>query len=285
MKSIFVSSTFKDMHEERDILHKRVIPELNEYAAQYGESVSLCDLRWGVNTEDLDSEEGSRKVLSVCLDEIDRCRPYMIVLLGERYGWIPEPETLREMEKTRAGMNLKDLEKSVTALEIEYGALGNKEQLAHTLFYFREFEGYVPEKYGREDALHERKLSELKERIRNLAGNRVHTYTVSWDAEKNTLKGLENFAEQITADLNELLKEEWKEYALLTPFERDQRLQWDFARQKSVQFRAREGLIDQYINKLNQGQNLLAISGASGSGKSTLIGRLAIRLQEEEQRV
>lgn len=58
MKSIFVSSTFKDMHEERDILHKRVIPELNEYAVQYGESVSLCDLRWGVNTEDLDNEEG-----------------------------------------------------------------------------------------------------------------------------------------------------------------------------------------------------------------------------------
>lgn len=71
----------------------------------------------------------------------------------------------------------------------------------------------------------------------------------------------------------------------MTPFERDQRLQWDFARQKSDQFRAREGLIDQYLNKLNQGQNLLAISGVSGSGKSTLIGRLAIRLQEEEQRV
>lgn len=285
MKSIFVSSTFKDMHEERDILHKRVIPELNEYATQYGESVSLCDLRWGVNTEDLDSEEGSRKVLSVCLDEIDRCRPYMIVLLGERYGWIPEPETLREIEKTRAGMNLEDLEKSVTALEIEYGALGNKEQLEHTLFYFREFEGTVPEKYGREDTLHERKLSQLKKRIRNLAGDRVRTYIVTWDTERNTLKGLEHFAEQMTADLKELLEEEWKEYALLTPFERDQRLQWDFARQKSVQFRAREGLIDQYLNKLNQGQNLLAISGASGSGKSTLIGRLAVRLQEEGKEV
>ena len=284
MKSIFVSSTFKDMHEERDILHKRVIPELNEYAAQYGESVSLCDLRWGVNTEDLDSEEGSRKVLSVCLNEIDRCRPYMIVLLGERYGWIPKPDTLREIE-TRAEMNLEDMEKSVTALEIEYGVLGNKEQLEHILFYFREFEGTIPEHYGREDVLHERKLYELKDRIRNLTGTRVHTYTVSWDAEKNTLKGLEDFAEQMTEDLKELLEEEWKEYALLTPFERNQRLQWDFARQKSDQFRAREGLINQYLNKLNQGQNFLAISGASGSGKSTLIGRLAVRLQEEGKNV
>ena len=36
MKNIFVSSTFRDMHEERDILHARVMPELNEYAAGYG---------------------------------------------------------------------------------------------------------------------------------------------------------------------------------------------------------------------------------------------------------
>lgn len=65
------------------------------------------------------------------------------------------------------------MKKSVTAFEIEYGALENKEQLEHTLFYFREFEGIVPEKYGYEDAsLHERKLSELKERIRNLAGDK-----------------------------------------------------------------------------------------------------------------
>ena len=44
-------------------------------------------------------------------------------------------------------------------------------------------------------------------------------------------------------------------------------------------------MIDQYINKLNQGQNLLAISGASGIGKSTLIGQLAVRLQEEGKEV
>ena len=89
MKTIFVSSTFRDMHYERDIIHERVTPALNHVARQYGESVSFCDLRWGVNTGDLESEEGSRKVLSVCMEEIDRCRPYMLVILGYRYGWIP----------------------------------------------------------------------------------------------------------------------------------------------------------------------------------------------------
>ena len=96
-----------------------------------------------MNTEDLENEEGSQKVLSVCLDEIDRCRSYMLVILGERYGWIPEPETMLTVEKKREGLDPNDLEKSVTALEIEYGALHSREQLSHTLFYFREFEGTI----------------------------------------------------------------------------------------------------------------------------------------------
>ena len=221
MKNIFVSSTFRDMHEERDIIHERVMPALNEYASRYGESVSFCDLRWGVNTEDLESEEGSRKVLSVCLDEIDRCRPYMLVILGERYGWIPEPETMLAAEEGREGLDPDDLEKSVTALEIEYGALRGKGQLGRTLFYFREFEGPAPEGYGQEDALHAEKLAELKARIRKLAGENLHTYTVSWDSGKQVLKGMEQFAAQVTEDVKKLMEAEWKAYADLSPYEKE----------------------------------------------------------------
>ena len=44
------------------------------------------DLRWGV------TEEQARRgeVLPICLAEIERCRPYLIGLLGERYGWVPD---------------------------------------------------------------------------------------------------------------------------------------------------------------------------------------------------
>lgn len=47
MKTIFLSSTFQDMHYERDVIHDRVTPALNRLARQYGESVAFCDLRWG----------------------------------------------------------------------------------------------------------------------------------------------------------------------------------------------------------------------------------------------
>lgn len=53
MIKIFVSSTFKDMDYERDILHDEIVPELNEYASQYGEQVELCDLRWALTLQDM----------------------------------------------------------------------------------------------------------------------------------------------------------------------------------------------------------------------------------------
>lgn len=46
--SIFVSSTFNDMMNERDILVRYVMPELSEYFNPKGIDVHLIDLRWGV---------------------------------------------------------------------------------------------------------------------------------------------------------------------------------------------------------------------------------------------
>ena len=44
------------------------------------------DLRWGIT-----EEEGLHgKQIQLCLDEVDRCRPFFIGMLGQRYGWAPE---------------------------------------------------------------------------------------------------------------------------------------------------------------------------------------------------
>lgn len=279
MKTIFVSSTFQDMHYERDIIHDRVTPALNAVARQYGESVAFCDLRWGVNTGELESEDGARKVLSVCLEEIDRCRPYMLVILGNRYGWIPDPGLIADTA-SRARFALEELEQSVTALEIEYGALSNPEQLERTLFYFREFEGEVPASYEPEDPHHAAKLEELKGRIRKLAGGRLKTYTLGWDPVANRPVGLEQFAALVESDVRGLMEAEWRETAALTPYQRDQRGQWDYAAQKARQFSAREDFVSNCIALLDGGTNLLAIRGQSGTGKSTLMARLAQVLRD-----
>lgn len=89
MKTIrlFVSSTFRDMHAERDWLNRVVFPELRSRCRRRGAEFVGVDLRWGVTEE----EARQRGALTVCLDEIGRCDLFL-GLVGDRYGWVPPPE-------------------------------------------------------------------------------------------------------------------------------------------------------------------------------------------------
>lgn len=71
MFRFFVSSTFNDMHHERDILQKRVFSKVNSYVSKIGESVYFSDLRWGVNTAGLDEAAASRKIIENCIEEVE----------------------------------------------------------------------------------------------------------------------------------------------------------------------------------------------------------------------
>lgn len=276
MITIFVSSTFKDMQAERDALQESVAPALNETAKKYGKSVSFSDLRWGVNTLDLDSEKGARKVLDVCLDEIDRCEPPMVVILGYRYGWIPSQDTLKN-SADRKNMILQDLEMSVTALEIEYGALRKAPE--RTLFYFREIDNAAPDRYLGEDEEHTQKLNALKDRIDRLSGRNLRTYHVKWNGQ--ALEGIDGFARTVERDILKMLLPEWEKDANLTPFERERNAQWTFAREKAQLFRAKTAVLNGLIERVQSGEEKLIIKGAPGMGKSTLFCALATGLKEQ----
>lgn len=85
---VFISSTFRDMHAERDVLNRVVFPELRKRCQQRGAEFIGVDLRWGVTEE----EAQGAGALAVCLDEIERCRPFFVCLMGDRFGWVPPPE-------------------------------------------------------------------------------------------------------------------------------------------------------------------------------------------------
>ena len=76
-------------------------------------------------------------VLKVCLAEIERSRPFLIVLVGERYCWI-HPEERMKVAGREAAFTGDVAGKSVTALEIAFGALSSPDQLSRTWFYFRD---------------------------------------------------------------------------------------------------------------------------------------------------
>ncbi len=101
---LFISSTFRDMHAERDHLVRFIFPELKEKCRKRRVNLIDVDLRWGVT--EADAQDG--KALDICLDEIDSCRPYFLGLIGHRYGWTPPGQ-----------------EHSITAQEIYHGVLHN----------------------------------------------------------------------------------------------------------------------------------------------------------------
>jgi len=129
---VFVSSTFVDMHEEREELIKRVFPQLRRLCEARGVAWSEVDLRWGVT----DEQKAEGAVLPICLAEIDRSRPYFIGLLGQRYGWIPKevPQGLADQMPWVAALRGT----SVTEMEIVYGVLNDPGAGACGLVYMRD---------------------------------------------------------------------------------------------------------------------------------------------------
>lgn len=101
---VFVSSTFNDMHAERDMLVKRVFPELRRWCAKRKLQLREIDLRWGVSAADA---QENKRVIEVCLRNIDKCRPFFLCFMGQRRGWVPEigdvnPETLSAFPALRS---------------------------------------------------------------------------------------------------------------------------------------------------------------------------------------
>src|SRR5208283_4050512 len=156
------------MMAERDHLVKFIFPQLRKLCESRGVTWGEVDLRWGVT----DEQAAEGKVLPICLEEIKRCRPYFIGLLGERYGWVPDsiPEELLEKEEWLREQ-FKD-HKSVTELEILHGVLRNPKMAGHAFFYFRDpdYVSSVSDKdrkdFTAENAKDAEKLSVLKQKIR-----------------------------------------------------------------------------------------------------------------------
>ena len=137
---VFVSSTFNDMHGERDHLVKHVFPRLREWCEPRRLRLVDVDLRWGVTEQDA---RHHKNVVQACLHRIDECRPFFVCLLGQKYGWVPQSEDVSEETLRRypgaAGLLGRV---SVTELEIVHAWLRPMNDqgapCAHAFFYVRD---------------------------------------------------------------------------------------------------------------------------------------------------
>ena len=157
---VFVSSTFSDMHRERDLLHQ-IVGLINRDISDQGYQVVLRDLRYGIDTANIEVEkEVEKKVLAKCFEAINQCQIF-VLLMGGRYGSVFEDMSIPQLylpDQELAGM-------SVTHLEVEYGM--RKIKPNNIVAFVRKFSGNpssLPISYQENEA-GIAKQSELLERL------------------------------------------------------------------------------------------------------------------------
>ena len=209
------------MQAERDHLKNIVFPRIEEELRKKRIRLETVDLRWGVDTTSVNEDEREATVLKVCLEEIERCKPFFIGLLGDRYGWVPPEERIANATAGRK-LILPNKGKSVTALEIEFGVLASTENLNRSIFYLREplpYDKLSPEKAAKfcdqydltlsQEEKESRKevLKNLKDSIKshfdriNLPG-KVKPYSTGWSNDSVTVVcRLEPWGEMVFKDI------------------------------------------------------------------------------------
>ena len=286
---VFISSTFLDMKVERDLLIKEVFPSLRRMCDPFGISVNEIDLRWGITEQE--SEKG--ETLPLCLSEIERCRPFFICMLGERYGWVPTniPEDLITHQPWLA----EHQQQSVTALEIIHGVLRHRGKIENALFYFRDpkyleslpqneqnafRENPSPEEIkslGLSSAKHlaeqrARMLADLKDVIRASGARIFDGYSHPAD-----------FARQVAKDLADIIRPLLPLITNIDSLDRESTAHKTFARRRAKGYMFHQSDRHLICSFLSGQGNGFIVSGGAGVGKTAFLSATSEELVDKNE--
>ncbi len=259
---VFISSTFIDMEGERNVLVKQTFPALRTKFRARGVEFLEIDLRWGVTEEEVQSG----KTLPICLAEVDRCRPYFVGLLGERYGSLLSQEKLTPELQEAFPVLREGVGRSLTEIEIMQGVLRNRESASRALFFQRDpawlktLSAQERAQYETGDDADRAKLGDLKTRIR-ASGAKIIDYARP-----------EEIGPAVEAALTEQIEARFPEAEAPDAFTQTLRLHGAYARERrGLHIGAAPYLaaLDRWMAKADAPP--LLITGASGGGKSTLV--------------
>lgn len=283
---VFISSTFRDMHGERDLLTRFIFPELRARAHSKQIQLYEVDLRWGVTEEDA----RHHKALEICLNEISRCH-YFIGLLGERYGWVqkeydvsdsPQFDWLKEFPTGH----------SITEIEMQHACLQDPEKsVGKAFFYFRSaaVNATVPEGHRNcfesESEEAKGKIELLKSDIRTSGIEVYDGYPSRWLGvleDKPMVGGLEDFGKRVLHNIWNAIKRDYPDSeASLDPVVEAAIAHNAFAESRASSFVGRKSLLtkaQQMVKSTEQG--LVLLVGKPGSGKSAFMATLAQQCSE-----
>lgn len=270
---VFLSSTFRDFAEERDLLVRKVFPELRRKCRERQVELVDVDLRWGITTKE--AQQG--KVLPICLAEIDRSRPFFMGFLGERYGWMPKSTDYDfSLIQEQPWIDKHRGSKSVTELEILYGVLNNSRMAGRAFFYFRDpkwslCRGSI---YRSESPDHESKLASLKDCIRRSGFPVVENY-----------RKPEELALRVRNDLWALIEEAYPESEVPDSLLLERRRHEAYGAVRLRMYLGGDGYFRALDAALGERRfRPVMVTGASGGGKSALIANWVARLEPKHRK-
>ena len=235
---VFLSSTFADMQSEREALLKRVFPGLRRTCRERGVDLVEVDLRWGIT--EAQAEQG--EVLPICIREIDKCRPYFIGILGQRYGSIPGdlPDAPWALPGT-----------SITHMEIHWAALRTGARTDRTFFFFRQ------------DAAGPEPQETLKQQIRDA------------DLSVADYEDVDDLAHQVEAALSRAIDLDYPTDDAPTWLDLEREAMTAFQQARARVYVPRT----QWHQRLDDARAVV-VTGPSGSGKSALLANWAAQTEQ-----
>ena len=281
VRSIFISSTFKDLAKERGFITSRINERLKKHTRKYAVTYNFVDLSVGV-----ENVKNNGETIQKCLSKLKESAPPspFIVIVGDRWGKVSDKEALQyaiellddEDEDIKSYLkNIRGKGKSNTALEIYYGAFGlgaseedREKYKKRTLFIFKK-------KANSKDNV---KITKLKEEIEKEFPNQI-IYMDDLDRYgKNPLES-QSFEDDIFNYLTKIIDEE---NTVLSEEEIERRLHEDYMELKARGFYGREKLINEIKNSIEKEDGFTYIYGPSGIGKSSLISKIAKDYKENK---
>nr|XP_010947996.1 telomerase protein component 1 isoform X1 [Camelus bactrianus] len=286
---LFISSTFRDMHGERDLLLRSLLPALQARVAPYCISLHAIDLRWGVTEE----ETRRNRQLEVCLGEVENSQLF-VGILGSRYGYVPPSYSLPDHPHFRWAQQYPS-GRSVTEMEVmQFLNRGLRLQpSAQPLIYFRDssFLSSVPDAWksdftseSEEAAL---RISELKSYLSRQKGITCRRYPCEWGgvaAGRPYVVGLEEFGQLVLQDVWSMIQKLYLQPGAQpeqpASIPDDDVVQATFQQLQTPPSPARPRLLRDTVQQLMQHQGGLSlVTGQSGQGKTAFLASLVSALQ------
>ncbi|XP_056913598.1 telomerase protein component 1 isoform X2 [Takifugu flavidus] len=285
---VFISSTFRDMHAERDILVQSVFPELRRRAAAHCLHMQEVELRWGV------TEEESLRATELCLSEVSRSQ-MMVGILGERYGLVPPKPVLPDLPQyswlasAPAGL-------SITEMEIRHFEAFCPKTASQRMFcYFRDpnIIKSIPVAW-RADFVAESKEAESKvaslKKMLLLSDIKVtENYPCEWGgvvSGKPYLKNLDQFGKTVLEDLWKAVEEQFVEVQDKFEATSDDAEQEMHQGALQRQFFGRAKLLIKAVEMVEKVWNkggMMFVEGGPGEGKTVFMAALAAALRTGEK--